>query len=117
MINDLTDYAALILVVAVLAALACLVTGCTTPIANPLTTAVNNFTLKDAQACSAWSKLNNDTAGQKCCDYIAAQVAAANAAPSAPGVLYLNEVKRTQFITGTGLAQACGGVLPLVIAP
>jgi uncharacterized protein YceK len=97
----------LLIVVALLA-------GCST-LVNP-STPVGMFILSDAKAASDLAKANKDTAGVQCYDFIAADIDA-NTPGSLSGILYLNEVKRTALVKGAGLATACGGVLPLMVAP
>ncbi len=88
--------------------------GCALPIASS-NTPLGKFTLQDAQGASALAKQNGDTAGQKCYDYIASAVEAAGAVPFTPGLLYLNEIRRTAANSTAGLATACAGVLPIVV--
>ena len=91
-----------------------LLAGCNTILTAP-TTPLGKFILSDAQAASALAKTNNDAAAQKCYDYIATDIS--NQAVFTPGLLYLNELKRTAATSNANLGAACGGVLPLVIAP
>lgn len=88
--------------------------GCAGPIVNS-NTPLGKFTLQDAQGASALAKQRGDVAGQKCYDYIAESLAAAAAVPFTPGLLYLNELRRTAAEATNGLAAACGGVLPITV--
>lgn len=78
-------------------------------------TALGRITIDDAKAASALATASNDAAAAKCYDFISNSI---SSAPSfTPGLLYLNEVKRTAAANGQNLAAACGGVLPIVVAP
>lgn len=78
---------------------------------------IGALTLSDAESASALAKANNDVAGEKCYDAVAAQIKANGAASGAVGILYLNEVKRTSASIQSNLAASCGGVLPITVAP
>ena len=71
-------------------------------------------------AASALAKQENTSASlirAKCYDYIAAQTAPTADSGATKGLLYLNELKFSVAGQETNLGAACGGVLPLVIAP
>lgn len=76
---------------------------------------IGAFTLQDAQGASKLAQQRGDATGQKCYDYIASAIEATAAVPFMPGLLYLNEVRRTAASATQGLAAACGGVLPIVV--
>ncbi len=78
-------------------------------------TPIGQLTMADAKAASALATASNDAVAAKCYDYISNGIS--NAPNFTPGLLYLNEVKRTAAASSQNLAAACGGVLPLVIAP
>lgn len=78
-------------------------------------TALGRLTIDDAKAASALAAASNDAAAVRCYDFISNSI---NSAPGfTPGLLYLNEMKRTAAANGQALASACGGVLQIVIAP
>lgn len=77
---------------------------------------VGQLTLADAQTASAMAKASNDTAGQKCYDYIASTIQSQESSGTC-GILCVNELKRSSITSSTNLGQSCGGVLPLVVAP
>lgn len=77
---------------------------------------IKQLTLADAQNASALAKAAGDAAGQKCYDYIVGEIQAAGSGGTC-GLLCLNETKRSSVTSSANLGQACGGVLPLVVAP
>jgi TPR repeat protein len=77
---------------------------------------IAQLTLADAQNASSMAAAANDTKAKICYDYIAAQITS-DSAGGLCGVLCINELKRSSVTASSNLGQACGGVIPLVVAP
>jgi hypothetical protein len=100
------------LLIASLLAISIQLTGCAAIEKSP----IGQFTLADAQTASAMAKAANDTAAQKCYDYLASSIQSSGQTGTC-GLLCLNETKRTAITATTNLGQSCGGVIPLIVAP
>lgn len=78
------------------------------------------FSNKDAKKAGDLARSENTPASLRraqCYDYIASQTEPTDADTDVPGLLYLNEEKYAAQSQEVNLGTACGGVLPLVIAP
>ena len=87
-------------------------TGCAAIEKSP----VGQLTLADAQTASSMAKQAGYAKGQACYDYIATQLQATSNQGTC-ALLCLNEAKRTFVTSSNNIGTACGGVLPLVVAP